>query len=819
LKPDLKLHLPSPENYFSNPRARLSKRALIPVVCILALVLVLFFVLRSLFPSDRLRELAIAKLEETSGLSITVEDAAISFVHWRIGVKVFGIEVSAPVDRGSRQLARLATIPQLGIVVSILPLLKKEIVVDELYVERPQIGLKLGGEPILRRPPGKPAAAPAPMPMSFSLSKAVVNDADIQVQDVRSGNAIELKHLDASSSVRADKSTEILLFEGKCSVKGISVSPAKKLPFEIPPLDVKSSWKARFSIKDKLLELERISVRVSDFPIEAAGKVDLAGEKPDLDVKVKIEKVAAEKLLALVPKEFLKRAGGVRIEGQVEAYTSIRGKMPSPEVDVEKFAVSVGGSSVSGRALVKTQEPRSVDFESTGNLKLDELARALAVTKGPRITSGTASFHITGGGLINELKANPLSLQAQGEASVNSVGVELPQPFPPVMLDKANLILSGRSVEITGVTARAGSSIFNATGRVRDWKERSVELEVRSPMLDLGELLLPIAKQQKASKKEGAKMAMPAGGIPAKGTAKLQVDKLKFGNFDAKDLNAQVVFGGDSIVVSDVTMNTLGGKCSGKSRLFLPKEGARAYRASFSADNLEMKELLNSFTPVKDFMSGLSFFEISVEGKLPEDTSPLKSVAAKGQVKTTEAKAIASPLVSAIASWVGLEEKKEYALRDFATSFLVQDGRVILPQCRLEEKNSMWDFAGSTGFDGTLDYKVNVTLSQEYSKRTGSLKGLDQLLKDDQGRVMLDLVMGGTVKKPTFRWDSTRMQQRAKELLGQKVRGQLEAQTKKGEELKQEVKRELEKKSDTLKVETAKKGVKLLEELLKKRKK
>jgi hypothetical protein len=790
-------------------------------------MLVLFFVLRSLFPSDRLRQLAISKLEETTGLSISVKDAAISFVHWRIGVKVTGIEVSAATSRGAAgdstteraQLATLATVPQLGIVVSVVPLLKKEIVVDELYIEKPRISLDLGREPLLRRPPGRGAAGPARLPMSLSLSKAVVNDADIKLTDVRSGSVIEIKHFDASSSVRSDRRSETLLFEGKSSAKGISLSSAKKLPFEIPPLDIKTSWRAGYSLKDKILELQRISVRVAEFPAEATGKVNLAGDKPDLDVQVRIEKVAVGKILALVPKEFLEKAKGVKIDGQIEAYVNIRGKMPSPEVNVERFAVSAGGSSVSGRAQLKTQEPRSVSFESSGSLKLDELASALPVSKGPRVTSGTASFHIAGGGLINELKANPLSLEARGEASINSVGVELPQPSPLVILEKANLILSGRSVEITEATARAGSSVFNASGRVSDWKERSVELDVRSPMLDLGELLLPIAKQQKASREEGAKMAIPAGGIPARGTAKLRVEKLKFGNFGASDLNAQVVFGGDSIVVSDVTMNTLGGKCGGKSQLLLPKEGARTYKASFSGDNLEMKELLNSFTPVKDFMSGLSFFEISVEGKLPENVSPLKSVAAKGQVKTTQAKTIASPLVSSIASWVGLEKKDQYALRDFATSFLIQDGRVILPQCRLEEKNSMWDFAGSTGFDGTLNYKVSVTLSQEYSKRIGSLNGLDRLLKDDQGRVVVDLIMAGTVKKPTFRWDNARMQQRAQEYLVQKARGLLGAQTKKGEELKQEVKTELQKKADTLKVETAKKGAKLLEELFKKREK
>ncbi|MCX5801185.1 MAG: hypothetical protein NTX17_07360 [Candidatus Eisenbacteria bacterium] len=814
----MKAHSLNPKNHLSKRRTRLLWGVLIPAVCVLALVLVAFLIMRSIFPSEKLREIAIARLEETTGLSISVEDAEISLVHWRIGVKVSGLEVAAGAGQQGSQISRLATIPQLGIVVSILPLLRREIVVNELYVEKPRITLQLGGEPILRRPPGKPAAQTA-IPMSFSLSRAVVSGADIELRDVRSGSVVEFRDLDASSSIGADKSTESLSFEGKSSVKEVSVRLAQKLPIDIPPLNVKTSWKARVGLRDKLLELERVSVRVAEFPIEAAGRVSLAGEKPNLDVTVKIEKIGAGRLLALASKVLPEKAKAVKIDGQIEAVARIRGKMPSPEVDVDRFEVSVGHSNVSCKAVLKTQEPRSVNFESNGNLRLDELAGVLPAGNGPRVTSGTASFRIKGGGLIKELKANPLSLQAEGHATISSVVVELPRPSPRVLLDRAEVTVAGRSVEITGATARVGSSTFNATGRVRDWKERSVELDVSSPMLDLGELLLPVAKQQKVSKSEATKSAVLKQGIPANGTAKLKVDKLKFGNFDAKDLNAKVVFGGDSVVVTDMTMNTLGGRCSGKSRLVVPREGARGYKASFVADNLQMRELLNSLTPVKEFMSGLSSFEISVEGTLPEDASPLKSVAAKGQVATTQARAIASPLVSAIASWVGLEKTDQYAIKDFSTSFFVQEGRVILPQCSLEEKNSTWNFAGSTGFDGSLDYKVNVTLSQEYSKRTGSLRGLEQLLKDDEGRVVVDLIVGGTVKKPAFKWDSTRMQQRGQDLLTGKVRGQIEAQTKKGEALKQEVKTELENKTDSLKVETARKGAKLLEDLLKKGKK
>ncbi len=183
-----------------------------------------------------------------------------------------------------------------------------------------------------------------------------------------------------------------------------------------------------------------------------------------------------------------------------------------------------------------------------------------------------------------------------------------------------------------------------------------------------------------------------------------------------------------------------------------------------------------------------------------------------------EAVRLEVPLVSALAAWVGLENRKEYDVKDFATSFSLRDGRLIVPACSLVEKNSTWKFSGSTGMDGSLDQKVNVILSPEYSKRMNSLKDLGQLLKDEQGRVVVDLFLGGTVKKPALRWDSARMERRAKEYVAGRLKGELEKQVGKKLNVTPETRARLEQKADTLRKEAETVGKKLLEGLLKKKK-
>ncbi|UCF77665.1 MAG: AsmA family protein [Candidatus Eiseniibacteriota bacterium] len=839
-------------------KARLLKRVVIAVVSVLVVVTVLFFVLRAVFPSEVLRELAVAKLETATGLDISVKNAAISFVHWRIGVSVSGVEVYQPAGGAD---SRLATIPQVGAVVALGPLLRREVVVEQLYIERPEVDVKVAGvwAPVVDTPEAALASAPGtgrvrlPVLFSFSLPKAVVRNGNVRLEDTLSGGVLLLSRLNATARVKAKRGGEVLRSEGTFSSKDLRILAGREASFALPAQQVDGSWRMRVLPSEKLLELEEVSVKVSGLPVQISGTVDLAEGRPNLGLKFGLEG-KLDKFTRFVPAELLQKVQGLELKGDVVVSGSVDGRLPSPDYDgtfgvvdgggsvsgvkirkvgvsgrfnkeavnVEQFEVSLGSSTVRGSATATTQEPRRLTFESTGNAMLEELAALLPEQEGPKVRGGELSFKVKGGGLAEELKSDPLSAQVHGEASVKAVEIELPAPNPRVTLESGHLTFSGRRADIADLSAKVGGSVFNVAVAIDDWKERSAKLRIESPSIDLEELLRPLAEARLARPGEKGVSGLPpvpVAGLPVRGTATLDVKKLTHGYFRGENLRARLQFGPDSLVVDNLSMQTLGGKCSGEGRILLAGEGTPSYRGSFSADEIEIAELLLSFTPVKEFLKGRTFLQLSVQGNLGEEVNPINSILATGQVRTTGASAIASPIVAAVVGLTGLEQKGEYPLKDFATSFLVEDGKLVVPRCQLVEKHSTWEFSGSTGFDGTLNHRVNVTLSKERSDRLGSLKGLDRLLKDNEGRVVLDFLVGGTVKKPSLDWDRRRMEERAREFLAQKLRQELERGKEKGEELKEELKGDLEQEVEKLKKETAEKGKKLLEELFKKKKK
>jgi len=112
-------------------------------------------------------------------------------------------------------------------------------------------------------------------------------------------------------------------------------------------------------------------------------------------------------------------------------------------------------------------------------------------------------------------------------------------------------------------------------------------------------------------------------------------------------------------------------------------------------------------------------------------------------------------------------------------------------------KDGDLELIGSVGLDGSLDYKLTAVLSPELSLRFDALGDLSDYLKNDEGRVVLDIKISGPAKNPEFAWDTSRAEKKFKEQMKTKV-----------SEKKEELKDQLEDKAQDL-----------LKDLLKKKKK
>jgi hypothetical protein len=93
------------------------------------------------------------------------------------------------------------------------------------------------------------------------------------------------------------------------------------------------------------------------------------------------------------------------------------------------------------------------------------------------------------------------------------------------------------------------------------------------------------------------------------------------------------------------------------------------------------------------------------------------------------------------------------------------------------------------GFDGALDYAVSVTLPPAVVEAVGAKSALAAgAMSDAQGRMLLDLHVGGSAKSPRVRWDTNAMKAR---LAGRASDALTEQRTKLETQAKQEAQRAL----------------------------
>jgi hypothetical protein len=97
------------------------------------------------------------------------------------------------------------------------------------------------------------------------------------------------------------------------------------------------------------------------------------------------------------------------------------------------------------------------------------------------------------------------------------------------------------------------------------------------------------------------------------------------------------------------------------------------------------------------------------------------------------------------------------SFRDLSAPFRVANGRVVFDPLALATGGTDWLAKGSVGLDGTLAFDIAALVPPgEVSGLPAALTRAAGALLEPDGRLTLDLKLGGTVARPTFAWNQER---------------------------------------------------------------
>jgi hypothetical protein len=203
------------------------------------------------------------------------------------------------------------------------------------------------------------------------------------------------------------------------------------------------------------------------------------------------------------------------------------------------------------------------------------------------------------------------------------------------------------------------------------------------------------------------------------------------------------------------------GTVSGGAHVTLGGPGGAAYRFEARAENLEANDFLSNLTPVRDVLFGGLDLESTWEGKGLTREELLANLAASGVLKARNGEIRNLEFLHRVSAALGLRDMESVRFREMFSGFSIADGKVRVDDLRIAAPDADWNVAGSAGFDGTLDYDVSVTLSDEASDAYRRRTALAGLLADESGRIVLDFELRGTAQEPVVAYDASKTAARA----------------------------------------------------------
>jgi hypothetical protein len=224
----------------------------------------------------------------------------------------------------------------------------------------------------------------------------------------------------------------------------------------------------------------------------------------------------------------------------------------------------------------------------------------------------------------------------------------------------------------------------------------------------------------------------------------------------SRNLKSDLRVEGTQVHLEKMTASLYDGTLQGAATFDLANVQDPKYTMQLDMQAVEAGALLADVMPGGQWMTGRlnGSSTWSSSGAAPQ--SLRSNLSASGKAQAAAGTLYRFPVLDAVTRTLHLQEVPTLAYKDLGTQFSVADGRVTIPNMQLVGNDLSATTHGNIDLNGQLDMKLNVTLSEEQTKRSirGDIgKTVQKLFADPQGRLVVDFNVGGTLKAPQLQAD------------------------------------------------------------------
>lgn len=465
-----------------------------------------------------------------------------------------------------------------------------------------------------------------------------------------------------------------------------------------------------FHLSRQQLDLSTLFIDFNGIKLGADGTVVLAGEEPQINLALLLDKLDLRKLMQGLPAGLTKAVQSYSLAGLVNGRIELAGKP------------SAGPKLLKAAKLNLADVQASVDNLRTGVSGDIDYADAAVKAEQLQLKLGDqqASLSFSASNLFGKIIRGEFQLTADRLDSNKLLPAAPPQ----------------QSVEPDGASNGQASS---------------------TP---------PVERA-----KTGAEEIGPFD-IPLDMTGSLAVNKLRYAQLTLDQVQADLTLKNNRLKISRLRSGVAGGELLAATEINLGVKGL-SYQGEMSLKQSNLINLVAGILPeAGDSVSGLLHWQNNFSGRGTIPDHLLKALQVKGALQLARGKVTGSPLLEQLAGFLGSPDLKVLSFNAFQGNYDLRDGLVHLT-ADLDSSKARLRPAGTVGLDGSLNMSLDARLAPEVMANLGAKGGLQQALTDENGWGMLPLKIRGSYLDPKFGIDEKILKRQAASKAKQEVKTRL----------------------------------------------
>lgn len=449
------------------------------------------------------------------------------------------------------------------------------------------------------------------------------------------------------------------------------------------------------------------------------------------------------------------------------------GNLDNVVVDLSKFHVEFAKNPINMRFLVKTliTDP-DLDAAISANLDLASINKVVPMEEQ---LSGNLKADVTFKGRFSAIEAEQYDkFDAAGSVDLSSFTYR--DGDSETVIDRANLSFTPEYAALTQFDMRMDETQISAQGQLENYLPYFLQdgvlrgsLAVQSPKINLNDFMDDEEVQTESAETETPVEESLAFEIPANLDLQMTaaISELIYDDLTLGDVKGLMTVKDQRVSLKDGSFKALQGLVALNGYYDAKNPNKPVANMTIDAKDLDINQTATTFIAVEQFMplakkaTGGFSTKFSFESELDSALNPiLESVAAKGHVQTKDVYIKGFEPINKLAQVLKIDRLKEQNIKDAKFKFQIVNGRAHVEPFDVNIDQIKTNISGSTGLDQTIDYvmKLNVPtdmlkggamdLVQGLAGQAAAFLGQEFKMGD---KIEMDVLVGGTVEKPTFK--------------------------------------------------------------------